>query len=122
MTTKKGGAARPSLDIVNARSRCPREAWSSRPNPQGLASRSSPRPTPPGARLQPGAAGRWTRGLRRAPGARSPPYSTVTDLARFLGWSTSQPRRIATSRARSCSGTVAVMALKASRTLGTQMT
>ena len=26
MTTKKGGAVRPSLDIVNARSRCPREA------------------------------------------------------------------------------------------------
>ena len=118
MTTKKGGAVRPSLDIVNARSRCPREPWSFRPRPQGLASRSSSQPTPPDARSQPGT----TRGLRRTPGARSPPYSTVTDLARFLGWSTSQPRRIATSRARSCSGTVAVMALKASRTLGTQMT
>jgi hypothetical protein len=27
----------------------------------------------------------------------APSYSTVTDLARFLGWSTSQPRRTATS-------------------------
>ena len=109
MTTKKGGVARPSLDIVNARSQCPRETA-----PLGLgrkvlqvAARRGPR--------------RQTPGRRRAPVATSPLYSTVTDLARFLGWSTSQPRRIATSRARSCSGTVAVMALKASRTLGTQM-
>lgn len=109
MTTKKGGAARPSLDITNARSRRPREPRSFRPRPQGLASHSSSQPR------------RQTPGRRRAPVATSPPYSTVTDLARFLGWSTSQPRRIATSRARSCSGTVAVMALKASRTLGTQM-
>jgi hypothetical protein len=29
--------------------------------------------------------------------AHWPPYSTVTDLARFLGWSTSQPRRTAVS-------------------------
>lgn len=35
----------------------------------------------------------------------APSYSTVTDLARFLGWSTSQPRRTATSYAKSCSGT-----------------
>lgn len=110
MTTKKGGAVRPSLDIANVHSRCPREAA-----PLGqtrkvlrVAARRGPRRRAPGR--------------SRAPGARSPPYSTVTDLARFLGWSTSQPRRIATSRARSCSGTVAVMALKASRTLGTQMT
>jgi hypothetical protein len=27
--------------------------------------------------------------------SRPVPYSTVTDLARFLGWSTSQPRRTA---------------------------
>ena len=27
--------------------------------------------------------------------AHWPPYSTVTDLARFLGWSTSHPRRTA---------------------------
>ena len=114
MTTKKGGAARPSLDIANARSRCPREPHSAGPVPFDqdrkvlrVAAHRSPR--------------RQTPGRRRAPVATSPLYSTVTDLARFLGWSTSQPRRIATSRARSCSGTVAVMALKASRTLGTQM-
>lgn len=110
MTTKKGGAARPSLNIVNARNRCPREAV---PLGQGrkvlrVAAHRGPRRRAPGR--------------SRALDARSSPYSTVTDLARFLGWSTSQPRRIATSRARSCSGTVAVMALKASRTLGTQMT
>lgn len=36
-------------------------------------------------------------------------YSTVTLLARLRGWSTSHPRRMATSRAKSCSGTVAVI-------------
>ena len=118
MTTKKGGAARPSLDIVNARSRRPREAA---PSAKPARSCESQLAAAHAARRR-AATGRQTPGLRRAPGARSPPYSTVTDLARFLGWSTSQPRRIATSRARSCSGTVAVMALKASRTLGTQMT
>lgn len=46
-------------------------------------------------------------------------YSTVTLLARLRGWSTSHPRRMATSRANSCRGTVAVMALSASRTAGT---
>ncbi len=46
-------------------------------------------------------------------------YSTVTDLAKFLGWSTSQPRRSATLRASSWSGTVAVMGVKQSRTRGT---
>ena len=46
-------------------------------------------------------------------------YSTVTLLARLRGWSTSHPRRIATSRASSCSGTVAVMGQNESRTLGT---
>ena len=45
-------------------------------------------------------------------------YSTVTDLARFLGWSTSQPRLRATLRASSCRGTLAVMAEKQSRTGG----
>lgn len=49
---------------------------------------------------------------------RRVPYSTVTLLARLRGWSTSHPRMRATSRASSCSGTVAVMALKASRTDG----
>ena len=120
MTTKKGGAARPSLDIANARSRCLREPHSAGPVPFDqdrkvlrVAAHRSPRRQTPGRRRAPGRS--W------ALDARSSPYSTVTDLARFLGWSTSQPRRIATSRARSCSGTVAVMALKASRTLGTQM-
>ena len=104
---------RPSLDIANVHSRCPREAA---PLGQGARSCESQLAAAHAAGRQVAA------GRRRPPGARSPPYSTVTDLARFLGWSTSQPRRIATSRARSCSGTVAVMALKASRTLGTQMT
>ena len=45
-------------------------------------------------------------------------YSTVTLLARLRGWSTSQPRISATSRASSCRGTLAVMGLKASRTRG----
>src|SRR6185312_15302912 len=34
-------------------------------------------------------------------------YSTVTDLARFRGWSTSKPLALASSQAKSCSGTVA---------------
>ena len=46
------------------------------------------------------------------------PYSTVTLLARLRGWSTSQSRMMATSRARSWSGTVAVMGQNASRTGG----
>ena len=41
------------------------------------------------------------QGLR----TKGPRYSTVTLLARFLGWSTSQPRRIAMWYAMSCSGT-----------------
>ena len=49
---------------------------------------------------------------------RSPCYSTVTDFARLRGWSTSQPRSTAMARANSCSGTLAVMALNASRTFG----
>ena len=48
-------------------------------------------------------------------------YSTVTLFARLRGWSTSQPRRMATSRASSCSGTLAVMGLNTSRTAGTRM-
>lgn len=88
MTTKKGGAARPSLSIVNARSQCPCEPCSFRPRPQGLASRSSSQPTPPGARSPPAAgrevaAGRRARGLRRAPGTRSPP-GTSCQLAALL--------------------------------------
>ena len=78
MTTKKGGAAHPSLDIVNARSRCPREPCSASPVPFDqdrkvlrVAAHRSPR--------------RQMPGRRQAPVARSPPYSTVTDLARFLG-------------------------------------
>ena len=45
-------------------------------------------------------------------------YSTVTDFARLRGWSTSQPRLTATARASSCSGTLAVMGMKVSRTRG----
>jgi len=37
---------------------------------------------------------------------RKPLYSTVTDFARFRGWSTSVPRRTATWYASNCSGTV----------------
>lgn len=45
-------------------------------------------------------------------------YSTVTDLAKFRGWSTSQPRSRAMQRANICSGTLAVMGENASRTFG----
>ena len=34
-------------------------------------------------------------------------YSTVTDFARFRGWSTSFPRAVASSHANTCNGTVA---------------
>ncbi len=49
---------------------------------------------------------------------RAVPYSTVTDFARLRGWSTSQPRKSAMERANSCSGTLAVMGVKQSRTFG----
>lgn len=35
-------------------------------------------------------------GMRPSRPAPAVPHSTVTDLARFLGWSTLQPRRTAT--------------------------
>lgn len=50
---------------------------------------------------------------RLPPGPRRPgpggtrAYSTVTDFARFRGWSTSLPRAVASSQAKTCSGTVA---------------
>ena len=49
-------------------------------------------------------------------------YSTVTLFAKLRGWSTSHPRAMAISRANSCSGTLAVMALKQSRTFGIYIT
>ena len=69
MTTKKGGAVRPSLDIVNARSRCPREVA-----PLGqirkvlrVAARRGPRRrAPPGAGREV-SAGRRARGRRPTP-------------------------------------------------------
>ena len=57
----------------------------------------------------------------RCRAARSTSYSTVTLFARLRGWSTLQPRMRATSRASSCNGTLAVMALKQSRTGGIEM-
>ena len=36
-------------------------------------------------------------------------YSTVTDLAKFLGWSTSVPRNTATWYDNNCSGTLKTM-------------
>jgi hypothetical protein len=39
-------------------------------------------------------------------GFRASGYSTVTDLARLRGWSTSVPLRMATWYASSCKGTV----------------
>ena len=49
-------------------------------------------------------------------------YSTVTLFAKLRGWSTSHPRAMAISRANSCNGTLAVMALKQSRTFGIYIT
>ena len=43
----------------------------------------------------------------RATGPPEVPYSTVTDLARLRGWSTSWPLAAASSQAKTWSGTVA---------------
>lgn len=64
-------------------------------------------------------AARTTRAARHR--ARRP-YSTVTLLARLRGWSTSQPRSSATSRASSCRGTVATIAENSSRVAGMRIT
>ena len=48
-----------------------------------------------------------------------PLYSTVTLLARFLGWSTSQPRRTAMWYESSCSGTVITIGARKGDTAGT---
>ena len=45
-------------------------------------------------------------------------YSTVTDLAKLRGWSTSQPRSTATWYAKSCRGIMANTGLSASRADG----
>ena len=49
------------------------------------------------------------RAMSRGPvsGKSSETHSTVTDLARLRGWSTSCPRAVASSQAKACSGTVA---------------
>ena len=49
-------------------------------------------------------------------------YSTVTDFARFLGWSTLQPLFIAIWYDKSCSGIVASIGVKHSETLGISIT
>src|SRR6185503_10677955 len=46
-------------------------------------------------------------GIGRGTGPRHAPYSTVTDLARFRGWSTSVPRATAVWYANSWSGITA---------------
>ena len=60
--------------------------------------------------------------MRRVGRTAQSPYSTVTLFAKLRGWSTSHPRAMAISRANSCSGTLAVMALKQSRTFGIYIT
>ena len=49
-------------------------------------------------------------------------YSTVTDFARFLGWSTSQPRRTAMWYASSCSGMIESKGESRSLDSGTEIT
>ncbi len=45
-------------------------------------------------------------------------YSTVTDLARLRGWSTSWPSWVASSHAKSCSGTTATRGWSSTGTCG----
>src|SRR5260370_37953036 len=47
----------------------------------------------------------WAKGAMVNPAAWG--YSTVTDLARLRGWSTSWPLAVASSQAKTCNGTVA---------------
>ena len=49
---------------------------------------------------------------------RPRPYSTVTDLARLRGWSTSWPSWVASSHANSCSGTTATSGWSSTGTWG----
>ena len=71
-------------------------------------------------------AGRWPAEHRRARGAASRcaaiPYSTVTDFARFRGWSTSVPRATAVWYANSWSGITASTGGSASCVSGTHRT
>ena len=48
-------------------------------------------------------------------------YSTVTDLARLRGWSTSWPSRVASSHANSCSGTTAGTGCSSVETRGSRI-
>src|SRR5919112_4048028 len=48
-------------------------------------------------------------------------YSTVTDLARLRGWSTSWPRWLASSQANSCSGTTATIGCSSVGTRGSEI-
>ena len=64
---------------------------------------------------------RTVRRVRERGGARSEVYSTVTDLARFLGWSTSRPRVSAISQASTCSGTVVTTGASSVGVRGTRM-
>src|SRR5690606_5341211 len=49
-------------------------------------------------------------------------HSTVTDLARLRGWSTSWPSLVAKEHAKICSGTVATSGCSSVGTLGSQIT
>ena len=49
-------------------------------------------------------------------------HSTVTDLARLRGWSTSWPSWLANSHAKICSGTVATSGCSSVGTLGSRIT
>src|SRR5206468_40373 len=49
----------------------------------------------------------------------APYYSTVTDFARFLGWSTTWPRAAAISQASTCSGTVVTSGARSVGVCGT---
>lgn len=49
---------------------------------------------------------------------RTAPHSTVTDFARFLGWSTSFPRAVASSQANTCNGTAATSGWMSGGTAG----
>ena len=48
-------------------------------------------------------------------------YSTVTDLARLRGWSTSWPMRVASSHAKSWSGTTATTGCRSVGTFGSRI-
>ena len=100
--TRPGSRSRPTA-LATAQTRQPR------PIPTTAANAGRPPARRRGPQHQQGVQTRRDRRgrpRRARTRAASSVYSTVTDLARLRGWSTSWPRAVAISHASTCSGTV----------------